>query len=154
MTNTPQAKLDIKLGSLSFSGEGDQDWLTSQLQMLIDCAETLNRDALSQPQGASQAPLKSPNGSQFQEPLATYLKSKNAEKNQNMRFLVTADWLRRRGSETLTSGMVARALLDNHQSRLGNPSDCLNQNVAKGLCEKSNGGFFITQIGMKTLGYE
>lgn len=85
--------------------------------------------------------------------LASHIKSKAAEKNQTLRFLATADWLRLRGMETLTTAAVAKALLDNHQSRLGNPADCLNKNVAKGCCEKVNGGFYITPEGLKELGH-
>jgi len=154
--NKTHGKLEIKLGNLAFSGEGDQDWLTAQLQKLIDSAEALNKTPIATPTlpPVSRAPfVEAPatNGS-FQDSLATYLKIKNAEKNQTIRFLATADWLRRRGEQNLSSGMVARALSENQQSRLANPSDCLNQNVKKGLCEKKNGGFFITPEGLKALG--
>ena len=148
------AKLDIKLGNLSFCGEGEQQWLTSQLEKLISAAGVLSvvtshPNARSTPQASSNA-----DGS-FQDSLATYLRAKSAEKNQVMRFLATADWLRRRGEENLASGLIARALADNHQSRLANPSDCLNQNVAKGFCEKKpGGGFFITPEGLRALGHE
>ncbi len=149
-------KIEIKLGNLSFSGEGDQNWLTAQLQKLIDSAEVLNKTTIVAPASSVAAPPTSVGISAtdvpFQDSLASYLKTKNAEKNQNMRFLVTADWLRRRGESSLTSGLIARTLSEHHQSRLANPSDCLNQNVKKGLCEKKNGGFFITPEGLKALG--
>ena len=147
-------KLEIKLGNLSFTGEGDQNWLTEQLQNLIASADILNKTTTATPShhllsSASLTPDAAP-----QESLATYLKTKNADKNQNMRFLATADWLRRRGEQNLTSTLVSRALSGNHQARLANPSDCLNQNVKRGLCEKKpSGGFFISPEGLNILGY-
>jgi len=69
------------------------------------------------------------------------------------RFLATADWIRLRGESELTTSKVSKALLDNHQKRLGNPADCLNQNVRKGHCEKKGDGFFITPEGFKELRY-
>jgi hypothetical protein len=46
------------------------------------------------------------------------------------------------------------ALAKNHQKRLANAADCLNKNVAKGYCEKTADGFFITPDGLKHLGSE
>jgi hypothetical protein len=68
--------------------------------------------------------------------------------------LATADWLRQKGVEPLTSGAVAKALAENQQSRLVNPSESLNKNVAKGHCEKTAGGFFVTPDGLVELGYK
>lgn len=84
--------------------------------------------------------------------LASYIKSKKAEKNQVRRFLVTAHWLSRRTADALTASGVAKALLDNHQKRLANSADCLNKNVSKGFCEKTKGGaFFVTPEGLETI---
>ncbi len=84
--------------------------------------------------------------------LASHIRSKGADISQVLRFLVTADWLRLRG-QPLSTGTIAKALQDNHQSRLANPADCLNKNVAKGNCEKTKDGFFITPEGLRELGY-
>jgi hypothetical protein len=54
--------------------------------------------------------------------------------------------------ESRTSA-VSKALSDNHQKRLGNAAECLNQNISKGFCEKQGGGFYITPEGLKDLGY-
>src|ERR1700743_843056 len=48
--------------------------------------------------------------------LASYIKSKKADKSQARRFLVTAHWLAGR-TTTLSASGVAKALLDNHQKR-------------------------------------
>jgi len=51
----------------------------------------------------------------------------------------------------LTTGDVSKALKDSNQSRLGNPSQCLNDNVSKGYCEKDGKQFFVTQEGKVSL---
>jgi hypothetical protein len=85
--------------------------------------------------------------------LASHLKAKKADKSQVMRFLATAQWVWSRDEAApLTSGAVAKALSDHNQKRLGNPADCLNQNVTKGFCEKrKDGSFFITEEGLDAL---
>jgi len=150
----PQAKIEIKLGNLKFSGEGDQEWLSKQLEKVIESADALAKVA---PEASGATQTSGQAGGQESGnigSLASYLKAKNAEKSQTRRFLATADWVRQRGGEEpLTTGAIAKALTENHQSRLGNPSDCLNKNVAQGYCEKlRDGGFFITQEGHAALG--
>jgi hypothetical protein len=84
--------------------------------------------------------------------LAAYIKAKKGEQNQTVRFLATACWLLGRSSDPLTATAVGKALLDHQQKRLGNPADCLNKNVSKGLCEKrKDGSFFITPEGLQAL---
>jgi hypothetical protein len=84
--------------------------------------------------------------------LASYIKAKKGESNQNVRFLATAHWLSSRGTTPLTASAVGKALLDNHQKKIGNPADALNQNVGKGLAEKKGDGtFYITPEGLEAL---
>lgn len=127
-------------------------WINEKLELLPLMDKVKEHDArvsndFRQTRGDEGAPHE-----KFEKSLATYIREKGADGNQTQRFLVTADWLRRRGQQ-LSSGSVAKALTDNHQSRVSNPADCLNKNVAKGLCEKlKDGGFFITPEGLKELG--
>ncbi len=80
--------------------------------------------------------------------LAAFLKAKGATSNQVRKFLSTAIWLHDRDKkDRLTTGDVTKALADNQQSRLSNASDCLNQNVGKGFCEKDGKGFYVTEEG-------
>jgi len=88
----------------------------------------------------------------FNGSLASYLKAKGGESKQVERFLTTAGWLYRRGTRELTTSSVAKALAENHQKKLSNPADCLNQNCSKGYCEKQKDHFFITPDGWKALG--
>jgi len=145
-------KIEVSLGSLTFSGEGEQSWLAEQLDKVLKAAPELARTQtaaeVSVPGGGS-----SPEGGAFTSSLASYIKEKGGESNQVDRFLISADWLRRRGVAKLGAAVISKALLDNHQKRLANPADCLNKNVSKGFCEKTGKDFFITPEGLKKLGH-
>ena len=151
-----EAKIELDLGTLSFSGEGEQEWLAQQLDKIIEAAPGLTRMEPSHSDRIEIPPQfgSSTNNSDFIEPLATYIKAKDGDSSQVQRFLATADWLRRRGETKLTTAVVTKALRENHQKRLSNPADCLNKNVAKGYCEKQGNGFFITPDGLKALGHK
>lgn len=147
---TTRGKIELNIGGISFSGEGDQSWLAEQVAVLIEAAKSnqiiespTNESSDNDPEQRSATNIGS---------LNSYLKSKGAENVQVQRFLATAAWLNHRGEEPLTSSLVSRALRDNQQKRLGNPADCLNQNVGRGFCEKKPDGFFITPEGWRHLG--
>ena len=147
-----RGKIKLTIGSMRFSGEGDQDWLDQHISKLIETFSQTEFD-----NSVDSAPtIAEPNQvkSLATESLATYLRVKGGDTVQNERFLATAGWLSRRGQKVLTTGAVTRALRDNQQKRLGNASDCLNQNVGKGFCEKTTGGFSITLEGWGHLGEE
>lgn len=152
-------KIQVSVGAVSFSGEGAPDWLAEQLDKVLKAAPDLASKASgpaedSSPSGQTPIPtVKAAAQGSAPGTLVSYIKSKGGESSQVKRFLATADWLRRRGQEPLTTARVSKALSDNHQKRLGNPADCLNQNVRKGHCEKQGDGFFITPDGLKELGY-
>jgi hypothetical protein len=148
-----EAKLEFTVGTLTFSGEGEQIWLAEQLDKVIAAAPDLASVGRTRDRSgaADTTELDEPAGD-FTKTLAGYLKEKKAETNQVQRFLATADWLRRRGTGELTTSAVTKALSDNQQKRLGNPADSLNKNVAKGYCEKKGTGFFITPDGLTHLG--
>jgi hypothetical protein len=147
-----QSKIDVTVGNLSFAGEGEQGWLAEQLDKVLKAAPGIAR---VQPgaKGSTTGGAGHDGGAEFKMTLASYIKEKGAETSQVDRFLVTADWLRRRGVEKLTTAAVSKALTDNHQKRLANPADCLNKNVSKGHFEKAGGGFYITPDGLKKLGH-
>ncbi len=149
-------KIEVVVGPVSFTGEGDQVWLAEQLEKVLKAAPgVLGAHPVSSPAPGAPATAQAQQtpAVAFTTSLATYIKEKGAESSQVDRFLVVADWLRRRGNANLTTAVVSKALLDNHQKRLANPADTLNQNVSKGLCEKNSGGFFITPEGLKKLGH-
>ncbi len=162
MTN---AKIDIKIGQIQFSGEGEQDWVATQLDKIIAQAEKLiqlspdenpadEEDGRHTPMGKDSAIAKKTLpvcvcGCLLTVP--SFLSEKSATKNQVKKFLATAVRLEAKGKEKLTTRDVSKALADSRQSRIGNPSDCLNQNVSKGHCEKNGKEFFVTDEGKKSL---
>jgi hypothetical protein len=147
------AKIQVSVGAVSFSGEGNEDWLEKQFDKLLASAASLASVA---PTGSERNGVPgSANGGGSRTELGTlpsYLQKKNATTNQVKRFLVTASWLHHKGQTRLATKDVSAALSQANQKRLGNPADCLNQNVAKGHCEKEGGQFFVTPEGMDAIG--
>lgn len=143
------AKIEISVGAISFSGEGTEDWLEKQLDKLLAAAPTL---AAVHPKDIE--PLSHAGTKLSSDPgtLAGFLQKKGSQSNQVKRFLATAEWLHLKGKNRLKSGDVAKALSEANQKRLGNPADCLNQNVGKGHCEKEGGQFYVTPEGRASLG--
>ncbi|OOG43032.1 hypothetical protein B0B52_10340 [Polaromonas sp. A23] len=138
---------------MSFSGEGTEDWLEKQLDKLLAAAPTL---AVIHPPtdlgtgsgaGAGAGKTSTETGT-----LPSFLQKKNAMKNHVRRFLATAEWLHQRGANRIQTADVAKALATANQPRLTNPSECLNQNVGKGHCEKDGKTFFVTPDGKTHLG--
>lgn len=144
----PTAKIEIKLGSFSFSGEADDAWLEKQLDKIIKELPKLEHVAaeIDSREKHEEAKEDAPKGT-----LASFLKEKSATQNQVKKFLATAAWLQRRGKTRLSTRDVTQTLNDNHQSKLNNPADCLGKNVKKGLCEKDGKDFYVTEEGFSSL---
>jgi hypothetical protein len=149
-----EAKIDIKIGQIQFSGEGDQDWVAKQLDKIIAQAEKLIQLApTDNPQDDGDGHHK-PMGNDAtiaKKTLPLFLGEKNATSNQVKKFLATAVWLEAKGKQKMTTGDVGKALKDSKQNKLGNASDCLRQNISKGHCEKDGKDFFVTDDGKKSL---
>ena len=148
MTN---AKIEISVGPISFSGEGTEDWLEKQLDKLLAAAPTLA--VIHPPTDVKTGPAAGTGKTSTDAgTLPSFLQKKNAMKNHVRRFLATAEWLHQRGANRIQTGDVARALATANQPRLTNASECLNQNVGKGHCEKDGKTFFVTPDGKTHLG--
>ncbi len=149
-------KIQFKLGAIEFSGEGEKEWLEAQLDKILEKAPKLINIAPATPPVAAGAPggAHAPIGADpsiAQQPLATFLRTKNATKNQVKKFLATAIWLESKGKNRLNTGDVTQALKDSNQVRLSNASDCLNKNINKGYCDKDGKDFFVTEDGKNSL---
>jgi hypothetical protein len=150
------SKLEVRLGDISFSGEGEAGWVEQQVRQFFERVPKLLKGRTPivnapDPSQSDRGKLKveEPTGSNVN--LASFLRSKNAASNQIRKFLATAEWLQLRGNERTSTGAVTKALRDNHQTKLTNPSDCLYQNVRKGHCEKVGNEFFVTDDGRASL---
>ena len=148
-----EAKVEIKVGQIEFSGEGEQKWVAEQLDKILTKAEGLI--VVAPP--TEQAPVEPQHKPMAKDPaiagktLPSFLGEKTASKNQVKKFLATAIWLEAKGKKRLATKEVAQALKASNQARLSNPANCLNRNVSKGYCEKDGQEFFVTQEGKKSL---
>ena len=148
-----ESKIEIKIGQITFSGQGEADWVAKQLDKILSQAEKLvqlappaedsDDDGGQKPAGKSAAIAR--------KTLPVFLKEKNASSKQVKKFLATAVWLEAKGQNRLTTSDVTKALGDANQKRLGNPADCLGKNVTKGYCEKDGKQFFVTNEGRDSL---
>ncbi len=148
------AKIQFKLGAIEFVGEGEKEWIAQQLDKILERAPKLAALGPTKGTGGGSGGGPSPMGPDPQiaaKTLAAFLKEKNATKNQVKKFLATAIWLEAKGKQRMTTSNVTKALRDSNQARLGNASECLNQNLTKGYCEKDGKEFFVTDEGKSSL---
>jgi len=152
------AKIEIKIGEIVFSGEGEPVWLTEQLDKILDRAGDLialapqaSPPLPANPQSHQPADLAG-NNEISSQPLAVWLKSKNAESVQNTKFLATAVWVEAKGQQRIQTKDVTSALSNASQRKLNNPALCLINNVKKGFCEKEGNQFYVTEEGKRSLG--
>lgn len=148
-----EAKIEIKIGQIAFSGQGEQEWVAKQLDKIIAQAEKLIQLAPPEDDGVKGDGHKAMGKDQSiaKKTLPSFLQERNATRNQTKRFLATAVWLEAKGQNRLQTSDVTKALKDANQSRLGNPADCLKKNVSKGNCEKDGKQFFVTDDGKNSL---
>jgi hypothetical protein len=153
------SKLEIKVGSITFSGEGSGDWLSKQLDKvlakipeLVAVAPPENLDNGSAGNGSGESGVQR---TKTPGTLAAYLKATGSTSNQVRKFLATAVWLHDTGegeNDRLTTKEVSGALNTHSQGKLTNASNCLNQNVSKGHCVKDGKKFYVTPEGRSSLG--
>jgi hypothetical protein len=148
------AKIEMKVGSVSFSGEGEATWLSQQLDKVLEKLPNLAKVASTDANNGSKTPANGlgnsaqPSGGT----LAGFLKTKSATDNQTRKFLAAAIWLHDSGKSSLSTKEVTKALNDAKQSKLTNPAQCLNSNVSQGFCEKDGTGFYVTSEGRTEIG--
>ncbi|TET38307.1 MAG: hypothetical protein E3J72_03595 [Planctomycetota bacterium] len=145
------AKIKIRIGKLEVEYDGPSAFLDKKLLSLISDISSINFTGfIQEDNGESGGERKSPK--KVSGTLATFIKASNARSKQWLRFLATAAWLHGRGQKRLLTKDISKALSDNSQKRLGNPSEMLTQNVTKGYCEKEGASFFVTEEGYSELG--
>lgn len=79
------AKIEVKIGSFTFSGEGEEGWLAKQLDKVLERSEKLNNFVLPE-NNNSGANNNLPKGDIIKTTLPSYLSSKGATKNQVKKF--------------------------------------------------------------------
>lgn len=155
-----EAKIEIQIGEVRFSGVGEQEWLTLQLDKILDKAKELVElvpQPAAAPNNIAQTPHKAADFSNSSavanQSLSSFLKSKNATTAQVDKFLATAIWVEAKENKNrLKTSDISRALSNASQTKLNNPALTLIQNVSKGYCEKDGKEFFVTQEGKDKMG--
>lgn len=145
------AKIRVRVGEVEIEYEGAESFLDKKLPELVTQLSKL-ADRLPAGPGRGGSAGGPAGTARDPGPLGTFLKGKNATQSQKRRFLATAQWLHSRGNNRLRTRDVTKALKDNNQARIGNPSETLSQNVADGFIEKSGSEFFVTDQGRGELG--
>ena len=138
-----KSKIEIKIGIVEFVGEGDQEWLSQQLDKVLNkVPELLKIEFPNSDNAPSQQTTEIPEAQVSNNPvptdsvprnLVTYLREKNATGNQVNKFLVTAVFLQLNGKSRITTSEISESLRTSNQSKLANASDALNKNVRKGF---------------------
>ena len=149
-----EAKIEIKIGEIQFSSQGEQEWVAQQLDKILAQAEKLIELAPPTPPTPQEGIEHKPMGKDpaiSKKTLPSFLSEKDATKNQVRKFLATAVWLEAKGKSRLVTSDVTGALTASNQSRLGNAAQCLNENVGKGYCEKVGKEFYVTEEGKASL---
>lgn len=144
------ASVSFKIGQLEFAAEGDEAWISEKMEFILK--QSVSVAAAATPDAEASVTLANQSSGGPIGSLASHIKKHGGSGNQVERFLATAHWLSLKGQKSLTTSEVSKALKDNHQSKLSNPSECLNKNVAKGFCEKDGNSFYITPEGLEHLG--
>jgi hypothetical protein len=149
------ARLEVSIGKTSFVGEGTEEWLSGEFEKLLSYLSS-SRSIEDEEAGSSdleEAPTQQVAGNpEITAALGKYLQDKNATTNQVRKFLATALWLHDRGGvKEIATADVTKALRDNHQSRIQNAAKELGRNIAKGYCERTANGFFVTPEGKVSL---
>jgi hypothetical protein len=85
------------------------------------------------------------------DPLLSFLKEKNADKNQVKKFLAAAVYLHAQGEERFSTPLVSKSLKEASIEKLINASDCLNKNEKKGFCIKDGKDFILTEEGIRSI---
>jgi hypothetical protein len=147
------AKIEIKVGAVSFSGEGDGKWLSEQLDKMLQKIPELARVAPAHGGGAGEGSGGATMAGKARGTLASFLSAKNARSNKTRKFLATAVWLHDNADKSrLVTGNVTKALSQHNQGSCGNASQCLNDNAKKGFVFKDGKEFYVTEEGRREVG--
>jgi hypothetical protein len=145
------AKIEFKFGTIYFVGEGDKEWVTKQLDKVIEHLPSLAKLAPPEADLESDSKDKAASHRSTVKALGVFLKEKSVSSNQTKKFLATSIWLHEKGQKRLTTAEVSKALNDNQQGKLSNPAQCLNTNVSQGYCTKDGKAFYVTPEGYKNV---
>ena len=143
-----ESVIRIDCGGVSITFKGSEEFIRQSLPEVISEIGTIIADWPLAQISVEQKSLED----RITISLPELLKRQKTTTN-NSRFLTTAAWLQENYEQSLTTGKVTEALGAARQRKIGNASDCLNQNIRKGFCERrADKTFFVTPAGMEEVG--
>lgn len=156
--NMPEAKLEIRAGTVCFVGEGSEQWLSGESEKLFASLAKLKHTNIESSDSAqvTTAVTSSANETgtpvKVEQTLATFLKHKEANSNQRRKFLATAEWLHdSQGKHRVNTRDVNQALSASNQGRLSNASQNLIENTRAGWIVKEGSSFYVSEEGRAEL---
>ena len=140
------SKIEIKVGIVEFTGEGEQKWLSEQLDKVLAKVPELLKIELSAPNngfGTKSALNSIENGLNNDQPntiitqsLSTFLKEKKPSSRPDL-FLATAIWIHdNQGKSRIQQKDINIELKQSSQVPIPNPNQEFARNVKKGYCVK------------------
>ena len=151
------AKIDFTAGDILFSVEGEESWIASQLDKIIEKATGFIKIAPS-PQVITKGAGTTTKHKTVKkattittQALSSFLIEKHATRDQTMKFLATALWLQVNGQKRLVTSDIIQALRDGNQNSLGNASRDLVHNISSGFIDRDGRQFFVTTKGKASL---
>ena len=149
------SKIEIKVGIVKFSGEGEQKWLSEQLDKILEKIPELLKLELRVPSNpadpivTSKSTPKAPKkaGSVSKQSLSTFLKEKKPTSKPDL-FLATAIWIHDNQDKTrIQQKDINVELKKSSQVPILNLTQEFNRNVKKGYCVKDANSFYVTPEG-------
>ena len=156
------SKIEFKIGNIQFIGEGEQEWLSKQLDNILNKIPELinynvpdnkekNETKSTIEKVENEENISPSSTNRITETLATFLRNKKATDNQRRKFLATAVYLQLNGKDNLVTKDITDALKKAKQTKLSNPAHQLSQNIKQGLCEKHGKSFYVTPEGISKI---
>jgi len=157
-----EARAKIEVSGLQFDLRGDPDWVSEQLDKVLELAYDVADLALSPPEEPADgdgegdgSSGEDPDDSQ-EDPIASlslpaFLAECNATRDDERKLLAVAVWLRAKGSDRVTVSEVRDALADAGERAIHNAATVLMTAVAKDLCQEDDGALFVTDAGRTAL---
>ena len=141
------ARIEFKIGNIEFVSEGEQEWVTDQLDKMLERLPNLEAEGKKMPVKQVTQPVVASVQPTENTDLFTSQKTNRAIR----KFLGTAVWLQSNGQQTIKTKEVTDALRSARQVKITNPSHQLNQNIAQGFCQKEGRGFYVTPQGIENI---
>jgi len=152
------AKLEIKVGAVTFTGEGSEKWLAEQLKSVLEKLPELTKipsEDTPPPSGHGSGETPHRSGGkkgQAKTTLAAFIKESKATTNQARKFLATAAWLHdSEGKHRIETKDVTQALNTHNQGKLNNAAQCLVNNAKTGYIVRDGKQFYVSDQGREEL---